>query len=398
MRLKANLAVSIPGAAQLDGTTLRLPSAMGPFVHGLVGAVDRLDVVAYDPPAVAVENRDRVDYEVEVPPTVRVVSLGAKGSLRDYAARQRRVAAIVKDASRDWDVTVYRLRNRRLQAVASANRCPRIVGYIGGFTATVVSQTDLPPWRKLLALTSARMAERDVQRTARAAGLFFANGEELVERYRAAGVDTELLRTSSTFESDFFASDDRFESDEITVALAGRITAAKGVFDALDAFEAARRRLDRPARLLVIGDGDAVGELQRRCRERGLEAAVEFRGWQPAGAKLLAQLREADVLLHLSRAESMPKMVWEAMSQSVPVVATPVGSLPRVFADGRELLFAGVGDSEAAADAIVRLAIDGELRARVMTAAWRRVQGISVEAITGELLGRIRERWPELHS
>lgn len=396
MTLKAHVAIHIPGAAALEGTTLRVPSAMAGVVQGLATAVERLDVVAYDPPANPVENRDRVDFAFEVPPGVAVVSLGPKGSFRDYWSRRRRIAHTVRTRSESWDVVLFRLRNRRVELVSRPNRCGRVVGYIGGFTATVIKHTDLPLWRRLVAQVASALADRDVRRIGSTAGLFLANGEELAALYRAAGIETGLLRTSSTYRRDFFLIDQRCTNDQVTIAIAGRITAAKGVIDAFDAYVAFRDTVARPTRLIVLGDGDAVDELRRRAVAAGVAAEVDFRGWVPAGTELLTQLREADIVLHLSRAESMPKMVWEAMSQSVLVVATPVGSLPVVFADGRELLFAPIGDVPATAAAMTRLVNDAALRASLLQHAHTAVEDVSVEAITEDLLGRIVARWPEL--
>ncbi|MDP1794800.1 MAG: glycosyltransferase [Acidimicrobiales bacterium] len=396
MKLQARVAVHIPGAAQLRDGVVGLPGNMGAMVRGLADAVAHLDVVAYDPPAHASENRDRPEYEFDAPASLRVVSLGSKGSVRDFPQRRRRVAAIVREASGDWDLTIYRLVNRRAGLVARANRSPRVVGYIGGHTATTLAQTHVPAWRRLAAKPALYAANRGLMSIARSAGLFLANGEELVDRYNALGISAELLRTSSTFEADFFTTSDRFTEPEIRLVVAGRVTAAKGVLDAFEAFQIARERLSRHVRLLIVGDGDAVPELRARVYAAGLGDVVEFRGWQPAGPKVLAQLREGDALVHLSKAESMPRMVWEAMSQSVPVVATPVGSLPRVFDDAEHLLFVPLEDPEAVADAIVRLADDQELRRKLIAAGAEAVKDVSVESITADLIGRITRRWPEL--
>ncbi|MBA2609552.1 MAG: glycosyltransferase family 4 protein [Actinobacteria bacterium] len=396
MKLQARVAVHIPGAARLDNGVVGLPSAMGAFVRGLADAVEDLDLVAYDPPKNGAENRDRPDYQFDAPASLRLISLGPKGSMRDLPQRRRRVARIVGNVSHEWDVTIYRLLNRRAGLVARANRCPRTVGYIGGWTRHVLAQIDLPMWRKLVSQPALYVIDRETLAIAKQAGLFLANGEDLIDHFGTLGVPTQLLRTSSTFDADFFQVADRFTNDEICLVVAGRITAPKGVFDAFNAFMLLRDRLDRPVRLVFIGDGDATAQLQAQADSAGVRDAVEFRGWQPAGPKVLQQLRQADALLHLSKAESMPRMVWEAMSQSVPVIATPAGSLPRAFQDGRELVFVPVEDPGGAADAVVRLASDGALRRNMIAAGAEAVKEVSVEAITADLVGRIVRCWPEL--
>jgi glycosyltransferase involved in cell wall biosynthesis len=103
-----------------------------------------------------------------------------------------------------------------------------------------------------------------------------------------------------------------------------------------------------------------------------------------------------DVFLTLSHFESLPKTVWECASQSVLVVATPVGAMPHVFEDERDLLYVPEYAPEAAAKAVERLAGDPDLRRRLLDAGREAAARVTVEAVCEELLSRIERKWPEL--
>ena len=78
-----------------------------------------------------------------------------------------------------------------------------------------------------------------------------------------------------------------------TVAYAGVMGGQDGVEVLVDAFAVVARRHPR-ARLVMIGQGDAVPELQRRVDRHGIADAVTWTGWLPRG-EVRQQLRTATV-------------------------------------------------------------------------------------------------------
>jgi glycosyltransferase involved in cell wall biosynthesis len=106
--------------------------------------------------------------------------------------------------------------------------------------------------------------------------------------------------------------------DFIAVSM-GRLVRAKRFDLALDAMRSHRRAL-----LLVIGDGPARGELERRARDLGVAAL--FLGALARG-EALAHLAAADVLVHPSEEEGAPTVVREARALGVPVLGCDAGDL-----------------------------------------------------------------------
>ena len=77
-------------------------------------------------------------------------------------------------------------------------------------------------------------------------------------------------------------------------------------------------------------------------------------------------LDATDVLVHPSRTEAFPTALLEAMAARVPVVATAVGGIPEIVADGRTgLLVDAPPDAGRFADAVLSLAADPDLRRRL---------------------------------
>jgi len=87
-------------------------------------------------------------------------------------------------------------------------------------------------------------------------------------------------------------------------------------------------------------------------------------------AELAAALRRAEALLFPSFLEGFGLPVVEAMACGVPVITSPCSSLPEVAGDAA--LYVDPHDPAAIAAAVVRLAGDPELRARLAAAGLAR--------------------------
>ena len=101
---------------------------------------------------------------------------------------------------------------------------------------------------------------------------------------------------------------------------AGNLVEAKGVMRLVRAFAAWHAR--RPgATLTVLGSGDERDAMAALAAELGVAAAVEVVG-QVSHEEVLRRFLGADVLVHLSRAETFGIAAVEAVASGLPAVAT----------------------------------------------------------------------------
>lgn len=105
------------------------------------------------------------------------------------------------------------------------------------------------------------------------------------------------------------------------LAVVGRLTPAKGVDIALDAFE---RIADRypDATLTYFGDGPLRADLAARSNSAGLSERVRFAGYESNRDRIYAA---TDVCVLASRRESMSNATLEAMARGIPCITTDVG-------------------------------------------------------------------------
>jgi glycosyltransferase involved in cell wall biosynthesis len=112
----------------------------------------------------------------------------------------------------------------------------------------------------------------------------------------------------------------------------------------------ARVRRLRPARLVILGEGDERPRLERLARELGVAAEIDLPGFEPNPYKFMAR---ADVFAVSSRVEGMPNTIIEALACGCPVVSTDCPSGPaEILQNGRYGKLVPVGDETALADAI----------------------------------------------
>src|SRR5262245_50473758 len=129
---------------------------------------------------------------------------------------------------------------------------------------------------------------------------------------------------------------------------------------------------ERPtATLLIAGVGSEEGELKRLAERLGIEPSVTWLGYQ---RDVEALLRRLMVLLVPSRSEGSPNVILEAMAHGVPVVATAVGGVPELIANGESGLLVSPGDDRSLAESILRLCHDVELRRRLAKQAAQEVE------------------------
>ena len=124
----------------------------------------------------------------------------------------------------------------------------------------------------------------------------------------------------------------------------------------------------QPFRCRVIGDGSERSCLETLRDELGLREVVRFVG--AASQEVVRDAwRTASIGALTSTSEGMPLALMEAASCGVPVVATAVGGVPELVADGETGLLVANGDVTGLTDALRRLLCDPPLRTRMAAAA-----------------------------
>ena len=214
------------------------------------------------------------------------------------------------------------------------------------------------------------LARRMLLRRASAA---VANSGPAAERFRELGVAADrlfLARHATRLDPMLRAGENRtYESGQpLRVLGVGRLIPRKG-FDRLLRAVARARERGAPVALEVLGSGPEERELRELAVSLGIADHVTFGGFVDQ-AGLPERYAAAHAFAFPTLEDPFGFVLLEAMAAGLPVVTSPyAGATDDLVADGKNGLVADPHDIEATADALVRLASDADLRARLGRAA-----------------------------
>jgi glycosyltransferase involved in cell wall biosynthesis len=175
--------------------------------------------------------------------------------------------------------------------------------------------------------------------------------------------------------------------DAFAIVAVGRLVEIKRLDRLIDAV-AIVARSGPGVHLYLVGGGGSRSDLERRAADQGVQDRVTFAGWSADTPDWYAA---ADVIALSSEREGTPLALIEAAAAARPVVATDVGGVADVVADGETGFLVPPDDVAALADRLLQLWRDPALRERMGAAAPARAAGYSADRLVGDLDGLYRE-------
>lgn len=155
-------------------------------------------------------------------------------------------------------------------------------------------------------------------------------------------VDTELFKP--------IPLDD--ERRTFTILGVGRFVRMKGFHILLDAVSRFKDMIEKPLKIILVGDGPQLNELRQIAMENGISDSLEIVP-PMAQNELVKVYQQTDVFCLPSFSEGLPCVVIEAMACGVPVVATDVGGVAEVVDDQSGIIIPP-GDSAALTEALLQ--------------------------------------------
>jgi len=189
--------------------------------------------------------------------------------------------------------------------------------------------------------------------------------------FRSPGARRQWRRENGFVEGDFL------------IASVARLEPQKNPLGLIESFAQAFGG-DPRWRLLLAGDGSLRETAREYSTRRGVAERVHFLGVRADVAGMLAA---CDLFALSSYWEGSPLAVMEAMAAGLPVVATAVGSVPELVADGETGLLVPPGEERAFAAALRSLACDPGRRRELADAAVRHAAAFSVDAMVASYAG-----------
>ncbi len=211
--------------------------------------------------------------------------------------------------------------------------------------------------------------------------------DRLRNQLAADGIDPERIRVvpSGVNPTLFDDASPVAPHDEQSLLFVGRLHPQKGVDTLI------RAMADLPtAQLAIAGDGPDRAQLERLAERLGVADRVRFLGFV-AHDDVPALMRRADVFVMPSRYEELGTAIIEAMACGLPVVASRVGGIPNLVADGDTGLLTPPGDAPALAAALRRVLTEPGLAGKLGAEARARTAAYQWPALADKVLETYRE-------
>lgn len=156
------------------------------------------------------------------------------------------------------------------------------------------------------------------------------------------------------------------------VGYVGRLSKEKGILNFLQAIPMIIKKEDSIG-FVIGGDGPLSNNTREYVARRKLTNKVRLTGWI-SHEKLSSCLNELRLLVLPSFTEGLPNILLEAMACGTPVLATCVGAIPDVIADGETGFLLESNDPRYASDKITKLIGKPELLEKISKNAYRWVR------------------------
>jgi glycosyltransferase involved in cell wall biosynthesis len=169
----------------------------------------------------------------------------------------------------------------------------------------------------------------------------------------------------------------------------------KGTDLLLESLPAIRKAMPKTT-LDVVGDGEAIPELRARANAMGMSEHVRFHG-KVNHESVMRLLTQAHLFCYPTASEGFPKAVLEALASGLPVICTPVASLPALIGGGSGVLLRD-RDPASLARTVIECLSDGERYCAMSACALNRARDYSLERWRDTIGGILRDAWGPLNA
>ncbi len=188
-----------------------------------------------------------------------------------------------------------------------------------------------------------------------------------------------ILNESTLNYEDYFQRENTCAERRIKLLYVGYIRAAKGLDYLIEALSDIEKKDPEKYSLTIIGDGDYTPQLREHIKKHDLKTPVCFKGHMAFGKQLLDNYRNHDIFILPSLSEGSPRVVVEAMANSIPVIATKCWQYKNVLANGRGICVTPKSSQEIV-NAIHEITENEKIRKKMISLSFEYAKELSLQS------------------
>jgi len=194
---------------------------------------------------------------------------------------------------------------------------------------------------------------------------FFA-GKQLYDKFiEISRIGVETKPFISIDASDVYDRRDTCSDEVVRILYVGTFTQRKGILDLLQISEKSEHE-GVQLEFVLVGAGMLDAYIREWIGRRNLCNRVVLAGYIGDKNRLLEYYRNSDIFILPSYMEGFPRVLYEAMSQGLPIVSTDVGSVPVLLKNRLNAFLCAPGDIECMISGINNIISDLEARQKMI--------------------------------
>lgn len=281
-------------------------------------------------------------------PNVKVIPLPFSGSYAGAIKNYRVYKNVLKEVMPMVDVVYCRVPDPFCWMPQLLFKKKTIMHFVGD-SIDATKHNEKWSWLRKKVMIAGYLPEYALTLKAAKRSRVFTNGPHIAKILQEKGLQALPVISSTVSEKDLH--DDflplPIEQGKVIITYVGYIRFAKGMQCLMD-FCRRLRDDNINYQFHLIGNGEMYEDVQCFVEREGLKERIFLHGHIDNQMELNRILRGSDLFFFPSLSEGSPRVVIEAMSQGIPVMSTPVGSLPTTFEDGETIRFFDFNDTEKA--------------------------------------------------
>ena len=199
-------------------------------------------------------------------------------------------------------------------------------------------------------------------------GLVMTNSIELKNKLKTKYNSVKIVYSSTIRNNELINSCSKNFHNPIRLLYTGRFDDAKGIDDIIQAIYILKKKEININLHLAgyFGNGKYLKYLKKISKKLYVSDKIIYHGLLKLGDELNTLYRNSDILIIASKSEGFPRSIWEAFSNSTPVITTNVGSIPYILKNKHDSIIINHSSPIEIADAVIELKTNKRLRKKIL--------------------------------
>lgn len=194
------------------------------------------------------------------------------------------------------------------------------------------------------------------------------------------GIDLNNFKEQS---NNFIREKYNISQNEKVLLFVGRIGKEKNIDFLIDGFEKLCKNIDLKLKFLIIGDGPAKNDLEKKVKENGIDDKVIFTGYLKR-QEVIKACFESDCFVFSSQTDTQGMVLLEAMAAGLPIVALQDRAFSNIIINSKTGFL--VKDNKEFVEKVSKILKNNKLAENLSLSALERIRDFSAREQTLKLV------------